>query len=200
MIYLLSAPRCGSSCVAGCLSLCGLDIGKSPTERTDEWNQKGYFENREILEFNQRIMKSRGISISNPMILCNIDIHQDEFNNLIKNEFANTDQAFIKDPRIISLWGLYRYVKNVKMVVLKRKRKSCIESMKNFPGFKKMEEPGKLYDKYYHIIDLLKTRVPHVDISFEKVLKNPVEELSKIEGIEVNPAVCEFVEKALVHH
>lgn len=196
-VLVLSAPRCGSSCTTGCLSLCGLNIGKTPTTVKGQWNAKGYFENQRILRFNDKALTSIGLSIANPTLLTTEQIQflhenfETMLRDILKEQFAPDMPSLIKDPRIIILWPLYRAVfaamnADVKIIVLHRSQDSCARSLVRFPAFKVTYEQGvHLHNRYYEIIaSELEKEFESVHTHFEHIIGNTI----KTVGV-----ICEFL-------
>ena len=89
--------RSGSSLFSGCLDVVGIDHGKNKTTEINEYNQKGYFENESILDFNEKILAIIGSSWfdKNPITQSQIDIllkYKEHLKTILKIEFQNQNQ------------------------------------------------------------------------------------------------------------
>jgi len=179
--WMLSAPRSGSSCATACFQLCGLSLGKTETTVKDIFNQKGYFENRAILQFNERVLRSIGTSIFETQDLSSDQeertlAFKDELVNIIKTEF--TSKFFMmKDPRISILQLLYTQVFkdlniDVNIIRLQRTKEHAVSSMGRMAKIP-AERGQKVYDQHYRLIDKITKNYQSVRISFEQLLDKP---------------------------
>lgn len=179
--FILSAPRSGSSCTTGSLSLCGLSLGKTVTTVKDQFNQKGYFENQEILTFNESVLKAVGSSIFATAPLTDVQVREslqftEKLKELIKSEF--TDKFFmIKDPRINILQALYKTSLqqlniNYNVVVLHRKSEHACKSMNRMTGISE-ERALSVFENHYSLIDKFTLDTLAFSLSFEDLLTDP---------------------------
>jgi len=59
-VVVLGMHRSGTSAVAGCLERLGICMGRRLAPG-DEWNPGGYFEDRDLVELNDRLLSAQGI-------------------------------------------------------------------------------------------------------------------------------------------
>ena len=57
--FIAGHHRSGTSALAGSLCTLGGDVGTS-TKQSSVWNKKGYWENKNINDFNTNFLRSRG--------------------------------------------------------------------------------------------------------------------------------------------
>ena len=62
-ILIASSPRSGSSCLSGLVQLHGFSLGKDVATVKDTYNEKGYFENESILNFNRSALDQIGVNV-----------------------------------------------------------------------------------------------------------------------------------------
>jgi hypothetical protein len=179
--WLLSAPRSGSSCTTACFQLCGLSLGKNETTVKDLFNQKGYFENQTILNFNEKVLRSAGSSIFETQDLSSDQENKtlafkDELMSIIKAEF--TSKFFMmKDPRISILQLLYTQAFKeldivVNIAVLQRNKEHAVSSMSRMASVP-IDRGQKTYDYHYKLIDKLTKNYQFTQFSFEQLLEKP---------------------------
>jgi hypothetical protein len=210
-IIVISAPRVGSSCLAGCLNLCGASLGKSKANVRDKFNPKGYFENYEIMAFNRKILKDFGADIFS---LCP-SIHFDKaveklLHCLIKREFSRETIFVMKDPRILLLWIFYEKVLKdlsieVFFVEIRRDVKTYLKSTEKFLGLAMKNETYReaLFRMYYELGDKISGAYSRVSVEFEHLVKTPVEVMDRVcneAGLTLNvKAIENFVDPRLKH-
>ncbi len=115
-IFVLGMHRSGTSAMAGLLAHLGLPLGKE-LMAANEFNKKGYFENNRIYQLNERLLGFLGAGWDETFLLEenwieNQDLgkFREELVRIIDEEFSNTPNFVIKDPRICVLLPLYQEV------------------------------------------------------------------------------------------
>jgi len=105
--------RSGTSTMSGILYHAGLDLGKSNMGGNPH-NPKGFFENYEIMSFNERLLQKHKINWHNTTDLQETDYSRPEWAKersnlatLILNEYQSGPSILIKDPRICLLLPFY---------------------------------------------------------------------------------------------
>lgn len=113
-IYLiLGMHRAGTSALTSVLAASGLPMGKHLLEPSFD-NPKGFFENKLIINFNERLLRTLEMKWDSPLILpenwenyLNLDALRKELEEIILNEFDDHVDILIKDPRlclILPIW------------------------------------------------------------------------------------------------
>lgn len=112
VIIVLGAHRSGTSLLSAGLESIGAYLGKK-TNYVSEENPKGFFENEEIVDFNNRLLVYLGGRWDNPLFdgrqslndKKNSDLEKwyDEAHTIFTKNFADKDFVSIKDPRICQL-------------------------------------------------------------------------------------------------
>jgi hypothetical protein len=193
-IWLLSPPRSGSSCTAGCFKLAGLSLGKNETDWKDQYNRRGYFENSLLMRFNEKVLRKVSTNISATKELTAAEEQKTvqysaELASIIKSDFS--EKFFlIKDPRINLLNKLY--IKTfqdldivVKLITLTRPKEQVIKSMDRMLHLSS-DIAEKNYVLHHTLMKELKNNFHSYDIDFEKLLKDPnsiVSEACKALGV-----------------
>lgn len=214
-VLLLSAPRCGSSCTAACIHLCGAYLGKAPTEVKDQFNEKGYFENKSILKFNRECLKKIGLSWDNPSEATpdqnKLMFTKYKLLRQIITEEYDQDLCLIKDPRISILWPLYKAVLDDlgiehPMILLRRDQNASVMSMVRMTKLN-TGRANEVYEGCYSLIGKMKTDCPTHEVHFEKLLENPKVVMKGVCGFlgipygkQRHKLVVDFIEEGLVRY
>jgi hypothetical protein len=109
--------RSGTSVLSGLLNLSGINLGKDLMEGTID-NKKGYFENNKIVNFNVKLLNHlnttwNDIKTLDETLLLKIRNDQNlikEAKKIILDEFENSVNIGIKDPRICLLYVFWEQV------------------------------------------------------------------------------------------
>lgn len=212
---ILGSPRCGSSCFTACLNICGVSIGCTPTSVKDQFNVKGYYENYNILNFNQQVLSSVNSDIFGDRLteaqVEKTHQYRENLQTIIKSEFGGLEHFAIKDPRIILLEKLYLGVLikdndiELSFIILKRNSWSVIKSMHRMFGFSEKEGLSQ-YFKFYNLIDELVKGKSIIEVNFEDLFTSPVSVMQNVCNFlkvdfnyERQNQVISFVEKGLVN-
>jgi hypothetical protein len=199
-VFVLSPPRCGSSCLTACISFQGFSLGKNPTTVKDKYNAKGYFENIQLLRFNSRVLRRHGSSIYATSMLRprqedRLRVREEEFKELIASEFSGEGRFIIKDPRVLLLRALYfEVLPDAKIICLFRDREAAAQSMANMPHRRRkytIDHFRSVWDFYKENCDDLLSAEPAkcLSLSFEDFLESPESHLETI---------CDFLDVPLV--
>ena len=111
-IIVLGVHRSGTSLLTAGLERLGANLGIKSDYKSDE-NPKGFFENEEIVLFNDRLLHDLGGRWDNPLFdgsqaladknSSDLDGWYDEADNVFTRNFEGHDLIAIKDPRICQL-------------------------------------------------------------------------------------------------
>ncbi|MDR9876693.1 hypothetical protein RJC98_16000 [Pseudomonas allii] len=112
VVIVLGMHRSGTSAIAAGLEQLGLSMGNS-LYQGDEWNPKGYFEERQVVEFNNRLLASYNCRWDSPLppLLGSggqWEAHIGEAVELVRGLFGEAPAWGFKDPRMCLLapfWG-----------------------------------------------------------------------------------------------
>jgi len=205
-ILIASSPRSGSSCLSGLVQLHGFSLGKDVATVKDTYNEKGYFENESILNFNRSVLDQIGVNVfceekptdSQIEKSLNFDTHLDD---VFDRQFSGCFS--IKDPRIAILQDLYlKVTPSSKVILLRRNSEDSAKSMQRMRGFD-LSKGMAVKAVYDALLDDMKDKADCLEMSFESVLSDPVASLGAFcewAGVELQEsAVLEFIERKLVH-
>ncbi len=122
-VLILGMHRSGTSALTGTLNLLDISLGNELLEPKND-NQKGFFENKSIVEINESILESLGAHWHDvfyvPEALSTLDSSlRDKLKKVIVKEFEGSPLFAIKDPRLASLFPLYESVLNELSIEIK---------------------------------------------------------------------------------
>jgi Tfp pilus assembly protein PilF len=116
LLLVLGMHRSGTSSLAGCLQMAGIDAGQIDEYNFD--NQKGNRENLEILLINQRLLLQNNLNwnaIGHNNALKWSNEFAEQRDEILRNAFAHTRVWMFKDPRVLiclSFWKDATYPMN----------------------------------------------------------------------------------------
>ena len=114
-VLVLGMHRSGTSAVSRFVNMLGFDLGEHLMEARED-NPKGFWENSEIVRFNEELMAADGIrwdslelDISPTIEKGSSDKSRKAAREILQNEFSS-DQILIKDPRLCRLLPVWQEV------------------------------------------------------------------------------------------
>jgi hypothetical protein len=183
-IIITGMHRSGTSMVAGILKEAGVYFGSNFIKQRAPDNPKGFFEDKEFVSINQRILLDSGGDWDNPP-------------NRIRESFLvtrrikkflsmwNINRVGFKDPRCCLTIGIWRkHIKDLKVIFVDRYIEEIAESLKKRNGFdyKKSKNICRKYIKSF----IENANVPIHFISHNRIIANPELETKKmVEFIEL---------------
>jgi hypothetical protein len=220
VIVVLGMHRSGTSAVSGVLESLGFSIGKNIMPSSSN-NPKGYFENKQIVDFNDHLLKQSGVNWA--------DVYKLPFNffggnqffakqnesikRLILDEFDLSGPLLIKDPRmsvLLPFWmPVFRELQlNPYYILVCRHPAGVSESLKVRDNLTELRSEklwlyynlsAELYTREYNRLfisyDHLLTEIPEAANRFFQYLPLPVPP-----GPEAEERMSRFVEPGLNHH
>jgi hypothetical protein len=113
-IIVLGMHRSGTSALAGCLGLLGVELGSDLIPAHPEHNARGHWENREVVALNDRLLASVSRSWHDERLLRDgwskapvAKAFISEITILLKREFDRTPLWGLKDPRLCRLLPIW---------------------------------------------------------------------------------------------
>lgn len=205
--------RSGTSCVAGLLSKCGFNIGLTKNLLNENKpyfdNQKGYFENINVVFINDTILKAAGGSWFNlplPEVI-------NSKGEIVKNHIINFSQTFkgniIKDPRFcltLNLWK--KYCPSIRSVVICfRHPLSVAQSLKKRDNFPLETGLNLWYEYNVRLIDNIE-HLPIAVVDYDNLADHLEDDLfdilqvtkSSITKDEMRQCINGFYERDLNHN
>jgi hypothetical protein len=124
-LVILGMHRSGTSTIAGLMNLLGYYTGKDVLPASDD-NQKGVFENEQILDFNESMLNKLYLNWYSTYLLpvywyksSQFEKERKHLTEILVDQFAGNDKILLKDPRICILLPLYLEVFNELEIVPK---------------------------------------------------------------------------------
>ncbi|WP_150465532.1 sulfotransferase family protein [Francisella sp. SYW-2] len=215
-ILVLGMHRSGTSALTGLLSM--LDVYLGNTTVGDDDNEKGYFENSRIQQFNDKMLGSIDSSWDDEFFsvdkLKNLQCYVDDLINLIREEFGTSTIFAIKDPRMCLLFPLWEKALNtldvdIKIIIPYRNPLEVARSLskRNSMSINKAmllwayhflfaEKFSRLYDRVFvSFDDLLSNTLFVVEYMTLKLNINFRSKYNDNENL-----ISEFLEQGLKHH
>lgn len=116
-LLILGMHRSGTSALAGALETLGINLSNNLFEADPAINERGYWENKSIVDLNNRILAHLKSSWSDPRPLPTewwltpgIKSFQDEAQTIIDTEFSDSPIWAIKDPRVCKLLPFWQQI------------------------------------------------------------------------------------------
>ncbi len=215
-ILIPGMHRSGTSALSGTLSLLDIDLGNDLLEASQE-NEKGFFENRKFFYLNEDILWDINSSWD--------DLFYDPFKisafknfskieQLILDEFKDSELFAIKDPRLPYLFPLYETaLKNleftVKVIIPYRDPIEVARSLKKRNHFS-IEKGLMLWAYSFLTTEKYSRNYSRVFVSYNNLLRQPEKEITAIsEALNIDlttrfhrnkKRVQQFLEPNLKHH
>src|ERR1700754_1963530 len=111
---VLGMHRSGTSALAGFVSHLGFDVGERLLP-TNEFNQKGYFENEAVVNFHSRTLEELHSCWHDPRILPDdafrgawLDDKVLQLASVLQTQFGSSHRIVVKDPRatrLLPIWN-----------------------------------------------------------------------------------------------
>ncbi|MAV58454.1 MAG: hypothetical protein CMG07_00685, partial [Candidatus Marinimicrobia bacterium] len=114
VIIILGPHRSGTSLFAKFVSCYGYEFTENLIPK-NKYNQKGYFEDKDIIDFNEKLLKSVNFTWNKNQFIDNklqnskiiTDVNLDLAKKLIRNKLFQNNKIILKDPRfsiLINFW------------------------------------------------------------------------------------------------
>lgn len=224
-VIVLAMHRTGSSAVTAGIEALGIDLGKS-NDYSNEENPKGFFENQDVVDINERILTTLGYTWSNPFVVgidekkALLDSFVGEALNIIEDNFRGKEVWALKDPRICLLLPFWQKViaqslgSEIYYVFALRNPMEVASSLrvraKKFSQFFCGDVQQSLmlwFSHYFYALNSVDSDNAML-IGFDDLIQNPREQLDRMASfLEISPRtdtverfVESFVEKGLKHH
>lgn len=214
-IFILGMHRSGTSAFAGALETVGFDLGDNLLP-SNAFNEKGYFEDRDFYQLNDKILASYGRKWDSltPFALNPRDLFKEKIQSLFIEKFSKSNNCVIKDPRISLLFPLwkssleeigvkcyaviaYRDPREVAESLKRRDRTSILKSILlwlNYTLEAELSTRGSVQRMFVHYDDFLRHPVKHIQQLIE-ICKSEIK-LDK----DILSQVSHFIDPSLKHH
>ncbi|VEN73004.1 conserved hypothetical protein [Candidatus Desulfarcum epimagneticum] len=216
-ILVLGMHRSGTSALAGILDRTGIHLGPELLPPGPD-NPKGYYENKHINLFNEKILKQVGSSWDD-LFFSDDQIHQvleheDELKSVISEQFGDRPVFAIKDPRICLLFPLYERVlktlgADIHVLMAFRHPLEAARSLEKRNGFS-IEKGLLLWAGHFLRAEYHSRPYGRIWIDFDDLVKNPclaADQISGKWGLGLSDAIArrkkeieDFIDPGLKHH
>lgn len=177
-IFILGMHRSGTSALSGMLNILGVYQGRHLIPPSSA-NPKGYFENQNILHFNEKILSGLGSSWDDMFFNdknLNVDKYTEALKTLITEEFGHVNRFSIKDPRICLLFPIYEKalteldIRICPMIIYRNPVETAI-SLQKRDGFS-LEKGLILWMEHFLLSENYTRPYPRLFIPFDQMLKD----------------------------
>lgn len=210
-VIILGMHRSGTSALTGLLSEFGIDLGSNLYPAADD-NEKGFFENIEVINLNNKILLSNNSSYDDFMFNYNIeknfDTHVNIAIDIIKKEFSYSKCFAIKDPRLcitFPIWEKALTTLGIKIHILLPYRNpiEVAQSLRKRNNFS-FQKSLLLWCKHFFLAELYSRKYKRLFLDFQNLIDSyedyTKELISFLELGEINLKPSGFIEKELKHH
>jgi hypothetical protein len=191
IVVVLGMHRSGTSVITKALEALGVDLGKQLMAPLQDNNEKGFFEDLEVYELNETLLKTLGHEWHTLTPVLTDEIQGSSISNLrnhaldlLRSRFAETDFFGMKDPRISRLLAFWQDVFNqlnaqVSYVIACRNPLSVAQSLNKRDGFDL--EKGYLLWIEHTLRSLTGTvGMTRLVVDYDRLMDDPITELQNI--------------------
>lgn len=217
LIVVLGAHRSGTSAITRALTVLGVELGNNHLP-ADYRNEKGYWEDQDIQQFNDEILSSLSsewhhlspISPDSYQTLMSSGYYE-RAAEMLGKKCDGFDVYGIKDPRMTKLLPFWIEVfgllgRDVRFVIALRHPLSVAKSLQKRDGFDR-RHGYHLWFVYMALAAAHSTRYPSVIVDYDKLLAQPecqIERMAEACDLRANPErltyyVSEFLDVSLRH-
>ncbi|MES2819533.1 MAG: glycosyl transferase family 1, partial [Pseudomonadota bacterium] len=188
-VLVLGMHRSGTSAVAACLERLGVHLGDALVP-ADKWNPKGYFEERRIVAFNNRLLDLQGLRWDSPLppapalqaAWCG---QAEAAAALLQELFAGTFVWGFKDPRMCLLAPFWQPVfaamrLRPRMLLVLRHPAEVTDSLARRDGMATRRAGWLWFTHLLGALDYLKSATDGRLIDFADLLSEPARQLGAL--------------------
>lgn len=222
-VFILGAPRSGTSATTGVLKIMGLNLGNN-LSKPRSWNPKGDFEDQDTIDLNRIILNNLHISPYNFSIDRALDLYDDKawlarclVMEHLSVHFSRYEFFGIKHPKMCLILPLYiEAAQNlgylVKLIVVKRDPVDIIASLnkteKQQNNILNYENGLAYINSFMFCIEMYSWGFPKLELNFMDLIMNTkytltrlneyLPELHKFQDVQCE--IEQFLDKKLVHN
>ncbi|UCN00603.1 glycosyltransferase [Sulfurimonas sp. SWIR-19] len=189
-IMILGMHRSGTSALTGLLQYLKVSLGNKTAGPADD-NVQGFFENENIVKYNEKILASLGtqwdtIYFDYNKVQENITVAQkEELKQLLESEFSEETLFAIKDPRICYLFPLYAEILlnlkvNIKILLPYRNPLEVAKSLHVRNNFTQ-EKSELLWLSYFLHAEKHSRNYHRLFLNFDDLLRFPEKSIKSID-------------------
>jgi len=180
--------RSGTSALTSALVACGCSIGKDILPPSFD-NPKGFFENRKVLNFNDKILSALEMHWDSPLLLpifwsksLDLDSLKLELEEILHSEFEANQPILIKDPRtclLFPVWEKLLQEYDICPIINVRDPKKVAQSLYSRNRFGQ-DKSSLLWINHYLSVEEDTENYDRILVDFDDLLKKPIEELKRV--------------------
>jgi flagellar biosynthesis chaperone FliJ len=189
-VLVLGMHRSGTSAVAAALEHLGIVMGRSLL-KGDEWNPKGYFEEREIVELNNQLLDLAGLRWDSVSVLISSDAslllaeQQEAAKVLLDDIFKDAPVWGFKDPRMCLLSAFWKPVLASRMglprvLLVLRDPAHVVHSLARRDGLAAVRSAWLWFQYLLGSLEYVEASSDVEIVDFTGLLRNPSEELKRL--------------------
>lgn len=220
ILFILGMHRSGTSALAGALHISGISGGQKMMQPSFD-NEKGFFENQDAFEINERILKELGLSWDSPFCLpdhwvydSRLEKHKSAIRHFLVSSLNTQTVIYTKDPRLCYLLPVWQEVISElgfvsKILITLRHPEEIYQSLNSRNGTER-NEAYALWLNHLLLAERNTRDCQRMFISYNDLLESPVRQLEKVyQTFEmgnvvqdwggVSKKVKEFIDKKLKH-
>jgi len=185
-VITLGKGRCGSSMIAGILSKLGVDMGDDGEYKDPSYNRWGYWQNKEILKFNQVLIQKEGLEWEK--------LPSEEETMKLFPEYKEEVKALVEKHRKEPIWGwkeertlftyplFLQFVENPYFIVIHREMEAHVGSSMRSSGLRDPVKTRETIENYYLRVDELfkKHKYPRLDVKYDDFFKRANKEIKRM--------------------
>jgi len=208
-VCILSAPRSGSSALASLAASLGLHLGTENTlKKGDDFNPRGYYELRQVLDLNEKILMEgvdstiwevgESLGWSKPKIIKIIEYYtwtvagnpvrtqdvssntREEIENFVKTITQEQQTLMLKDARMCATLPIWEEYIDPVCIVLWRHPVEVQRSLKKMTGIPE-KIALQLWYAYNRLAFIVSGKYPRICLSYQELIEKPGEVKKKLE-------------------
>lgn len=193
-VFILGAPRSGTSATTGCLKLMGLELGQNLSV-PQSWNPKGDFEDQDTIDVNRSVLRILGLSPYGTF-LRDFTVMDDKYTAakaLVKEHlskhFASYSRFGIKHPKMCLLLPLYiesAQELGYKVLIVKVRRNpveiitSLNKTIKQSSNILDLERGLEYINAFTSTMDMFSAGHPTIEVQFTDLIHNTEQVLNSL--------------------
>jgi hypothetical protein len=186
-VLVLGMHRSGTSMTTSVVQSLGVDIGDDLLAAVENDNKFGYFEDRDFIKLNDRILELAGGNFLTPparyQILRAGQLMQKEIDQAIKSRSGSPMWGW-KDPRTSLTAELYLpKLKNPYIIVCRRNYEAVAKSIVKRGNLEDVHLAAAVAEEYNRRIDELLHGMPYIprlELDYDEIIANPKKAVRKI--------------------
>ena len=209
ILFVVGMHRSGTSLVTKSLEVVGVELGTQLIPAADD-NPKGFFEDEDCVKLNEAILASMDLRWDIPTLMLEQDLSSQSLlpyvkdaAYLLKTKLKNSNYFALKDPRfclLLPVWIAAAKMVNIdpSFVITVRNPLEVAHSLWNRNQFEYQKGLDLWMTHNFSLIDfLLEDSSKRIVVSYENLLSNPQQQLSRLAKFVNKTATIETYQKSI---